>query len=160
VVQGATVPELPDVAGFGRLVARHLHRIERIEVIDPVVLRNVEPARSQAVLRGKPVRRVARRGKWLVVDVADAALVMHFGMTGALVVTDVADAPDRYERLVPADRADIRLRDTRRLGRAWLAHDVSEVDRIVQPQGPDAARLTEPQLTAALVERRGTSRPR
>jgi formamidopyrimidine-DNA glycosylase len=151
----ATVPELPDVAGFGRLVGRHLRRVRRVEVIDPAVVRNVEPARLEAVLCGKAVRRVERRGKLLVVDVADAALVVHFGMTGALVLADADAVRDRADRLVLADRAELRLRDERRLGRIWLATDEAELDRIIQPQGPDAARLTEPQLSAALHDRRG-----
>jgi formamidopyrimidine-DNA glycosylase len=149
------VPELPDVAGFGRLVARQLHRIERVEVIDPAVVRNDEPGRFERLLRGTLVRNVARRGKWLVVDVGDAAVVIHFGMTGALVVADAADARDRFDRLVLADRAELRLRDRRRLGRVWLAPDASAVDRIIPPQGPDAARITGPQFCASLRARRG-----
>ncbi len=161
------MPELPDIAGFRRLVGRNLHRIERLEVIDPAVVRNVEPAELEEAVRRKLVRRVERRRKWLVVhlgshtsprasqrrDSADAAIVMHFGMTGSLVLTH--DALDRYDRLALIGDAELRLRDRRRLSRAWLAIDASELHRVIPAQGPDAARLTEAQLIDALRDRRG-----
>jgi hypothetical protein len=36
------VPELPDVAGYRRLVARSLHRLDHVEFVDPGELRNTD----------------------------------------------------------------------------------------------------------------------
>jgi formamidopyrimidine-DNA glycosylase len=143
------------VAGFRRLAARHLNHLDGVDVVDRSIVRNTRPEHLESALRNQHVLRVARRGKWLVIDAQDASLLAHFGMTGSLVLAP-ADAPlDRYERAVLHSDADLRVRDRRRLAGLWLATDASDIDEIIGPQGPDAVRLTARQLTAALHGRRG-----
>ena len=148
------MPELPDAAGYRRLLARSLHRIERVELVDPDVLRNADREALDAAVGHQDVRAVERRGKWLVVRVEPAALVIHLGMTGSLVLTAPHDALDRFDRAVLHGDAEIRLHDRRRLGGLWLAADVDEVATITGPLGPDAARITVGQLRAGLEHRR------
>jgi formamidopyrimidine-DNA glycosylase len=144
------------VAGFRRLAARHLHHLDGIEVVDGSVVRNAWPEDLDVALRDQDVRRVARRGKWLVVHAERASLLAHFGMTGSLVLAG-PDAPlDRYHRAVLHGDADLRVRDVRRLAGLWLATDDAGIDEIIGPQGPDAARLTTGRLAAALRGRRGS----
>jgi formamidopyrimidine-DNA glycosylase len=148
------VPELPDAAGYRRLVARSLHRLDHVELVDPGVLRNTDRAALDDAVSHQDVQEVERRGKWLVVHVERASLVIHLGMTGSLVVTGphAAIAPD--DRAVLHGDAEVRLRDRRRLGGIWLAADAADVADITGPLGPDAAAITVTQLAAALGRRR------
>ena len=136
------MPELPDAAGYRRLVARSLHRVDHVEVVDAKVLRNADRAQLDDAVSHQDVHRVERRGKWLVIRFEPAALVIHLGMTGSLVLTgpQEADAPD--DRAVLHGDATVRLRDRRRLGGIWLTTDAADVAAITGPLGPDAAAIT------------------
>ena len=116
------MPELPDLAGYRRLLSRHLRRIARIEVIDASIVQSGTAERFESAICGREVRSVERRGKWLIVRVTDdAALLIHLGMTGRLVCIEHGEPRGSADRLVLADRHEIRLRDVRKLSRAWLA---------------------------------------
>jgi formamidopyrimidine-DNA glycosylase len=79
------VPELPDVEGFRRYLARHAEgqQIVRIEAPDRAIVRNRSP---QALARSLEQQRFGsplRHGKWLIAPVDGAQLLLHFGMTGS-----------------------------------------------------------------------------
>lgn len=148
------MPELPDAAGYRRLLARSLHRIDHVELLDPTVLRNANSGALDAAAGHRDVRSVERRGKWLVVRLDPSALVIHLGMTGSLVLCAPHEALDRFDRAAFHGDAHIYLRDRRRLGGIWLAADADEIARITGPLGPDAARITMSQLRAAVRHRR------
>jgi formamidopyrimidine-DNA glycosylase len=148
------VPELPDAAGYRRLLARSLHRLDHVELVDPDVLRNADRAALDDAVSDQHVQGVERRGKWLVLRAERAGVVIHLGMTGSLVLAgpDEPIAPDN--RVVLHGDAEVRMRDRRRLGGIWLAVDAAEVAEITGPLGPDAAAITVTQLAAALGRRR------
>ncbi|MET0146794.1 MAG: DNA-formamidopyrimidine glycosylase family protein [Ilumatobacteraceae bacterium] len=148
------MPELPDAAGYRRLLARSLHRIEHVDLNDPEVLRNADRDALDAAVGHQDVRSVERRGKWLVVRVDPSALLIHLGMTGELVLAARHEALDRADRATLHGDVDIRLRDRRRLGGIWLAADADEIGAITGPLGADAARLTLNQLRAGVGQRR------
>jgi formamidopyrimidine-DNA glycosylase len=105
------VPELPEVETIRRQLGPALEgrRLESVDVRDP---RWCEPAPPEAVedaLRGRRIERVGRRGKYLVLSLADDVhLVMHLRMTGNLLLTRAAEDP-------PHLRASIGLDDGHRL---------------------------------------------
>jgi formamidopyrimidine-DNA glycosylase len=148
------MPELPDAAGYRRLLSRSLHRVEHVELFDPQVLRNVDPDALDAAVDHQDVRAVERRGKWLVVRLDPAAIVIHLGMTGSLILAAPHAPLDRSDRAALHGDVDIRLRDRRRLGGIWLAAGPDDVADITGPLGPDAARITLDQLRAGLARRR------
>jgi formamidopyrimidine-DNA glycosylase len=80
------LPELPDVEGFRRVLARHAGaRIAEVTVRDRGVLRGVSAAALARLLRGRRFQRPARHGKWLIAPTdAPAIVLFHFGMTGSL----------------------------------------------------------------------------
>lgn len=80
------VPELPDVEGFRRVLARraHGHEIVDVHVPDAQIVRNRTPRSLRRALAGGRFGAPRRHGKWLFAPVGDVELVMHFGMTGAL----------------------------------------------------------------------------
>jgi len=82
---GWIVPELPDLIVYMDALRRYVvnHRVERIAVRSPFVLRSVEPALD--VLFGRTVATVERLGKRLVLGFdADLFLVIHLMIAGRL----------------------------------------------------------------------------
>ncbi len=75
------MPELPDVEGFRAVLAEHGagRRVERVEVADAGVLRDVSARRLERSLRGRRLGDPERHGKWLITRTDGPALLMHFG---------------------------------------------------------------------------------
>ena len=123
------MPELPEVETVRRQLEPEVvgRRIEGVEILDERWTRPEPPAATEAVLAGRTVESVGRRGKYLVVGLEDgSALVMHLRMTGNLllrpagseVVADLMEterlgAPRLYESHPQARhlRARIRFED-------------------------------------------------
>jgi formamidopyrimidine-DNA glycosylase len=152
------VPELPDVEGFRRYLARHAQgrRIVRVDVPDREIIRNRTP---QALGRATHEKRFAapqRHGKWLIAPVGDVELLLHFGMTGGLSWSSDGEGRDRYDRLILAcDSGELRYNNMRRFGGVWLARDAAERVAVTGPLGPDAAGLGRDRFEQLIARRRG-----
>jgi formamidopyrimidine-DNA glycosylase len=98
------VPELPEVETVRRGLAKWLagRRIAAVEVRHPRAVRRhlAGPEHFAAVLVGRTVLDVARRGKylWLPLDSGDA-LIGHLGMSGQLLVRPAAAADELHLRV-------------------------------------------------------------
>lgn len=154
------MPELPDVEGFRKVLQSCAkgRTIQRIDVRDTGVLHGVSTRRLRDALEGRRFTEPERRGKWLLARTGGPTLMLHFGMTGALVCghpDDAAEAHDRVLFTVARDR-QLRYRDQRKLQGLWLADDESEVVRLLQRQGPDAMAVGRKEFEAALCARRGS----
>ncbi len=117
------MPELPEVETIRRHLAPHVEgrTLERLEVLDPRWSRPLAPRELAAAVDGRRVRRLGRRGKYLVLELqADVFLLMHLRMTGTLLL-DPAET-SRHTR-VAFDLGDVGLRfvDPRRFGTGELA---------------------------------------
>jgi formamidopyrimidine-DNA glycosylase len=152
------VPELPDVEGFRRHLARHARgrSIERVEVLDRELVRNRRPRALRRALDGERFAAPERHGKWLIAPVGEVELLLHFGMTGALTWSERSGERHPHDRLVfVCDRGELRYNNMRRFGGVWLARDEAERARVTGPLGPDAARLERQQFERLLAGRRG-----
>ena len=152
------LPELPDVEGFRRYLARHAQgrRIERVEVLDAELVRNRSTQALGRAVRGARFAAPRRHGKWLIAPVGDVELLMHFGMTGLLRWS--RDAGDRraHDRVIFAcEGGELRYDNMRRFGGIWLARDEDERARVTGPLGPDAAGIDHDTFDALLERRRG-----
>ena len=114
------MPELPEVETVRRQLSRRIpgRMILRVEVHDPLCVAPADPEELR-VLEGREVRRVARRGKHLLIHLDDgAALVVHLRMTGRLLwhAPGRADDADRFLRAVVAldDGSRLAFADQRR----------------------------------------------
>jgi formamidopyrimidine-DNA glycosylase len=79
------VPELPDVVVYLEALTRHVvgHRLERINLLSPFVLRSVDPPIQS--IHGEAVRAVRRIGKRIVLEFdRDLFLVLHLMIAGRL----------------------------------------------------------------------------
>src|ERR1039458_4331027 len=103
------MPELPEVETIRRQLAPLVEgrRLEQLEILDPRWSRPLAPEELTAVLVGRRVERLGRRGKYLLWSFAgDVHLAQHLRMTGV-----VLNEPDpqpahtrvRLELLSPAD---------------------------------------------------------
>ncbi len=120
------MPELPEIEVLRRSLEPRLvgRRIQRVEVRSPALREPLDRRRLRRALEGREVRRLGRRGKYLLIDVeAGWTLVVHLGMSGRLTLVPEDRAGEPHEHLVLGlDRGDeLRLRDPRRFGLAFVA---------------------------------------
>ncbi len=157
------MPELIEVEYYRQLAEQVVGRtIEGADLPDTWYVKGVPPPVLAAAIVGCTITGARRRGKLLMLDLADPSsmetdgpvLGLRFGMTGRLIVDGTAGIDElRYGsvRDEPAwDRAGLRfvgggvlvMRDPRRLGSV-------ELDPPEHTLGPDAASISEPMLRAA-----------
>ncbi len=151
------MPELPDVEGFRRHWSRYMtgERVSRVEIPSPSIVRNRHPSSFRRSLADRRLERPDRHGKWMIAPTDGPELLLHFGMTGGLHWSSQGDeGRHRHDRLiVVTGSGEMRYRNMRMLGGAWLARDEAERGQIVGPLGPDAAGL-DPAELADLFDRR------
>jgi formamidopyrimidine-DNA glycosylase len=156
------VPELSDVEGFRRYLARFAagRRVRSVEVADPMLLRNTNAQGLGRVLAGKRLGRPRRHGKWLIAPADGIEVLFHFGMTGLLVWTGDGDENHRHDRIVfRLDGGELRYRNMRRFGGVWVARSERERDAATGRLGPDALDLDSELFQELLSRRRGAIKP-
>jgi formamidopyrimidine-DNA glycosylase len=138
------VPELPEVETIRRHLAPVVEGqlLERVTVLDPRWCDPAAPEELAAAVDGRRVERLARRGKWLIWELADEVhLVMHLRMTGNLILGD--DAPYTRVRLALGSGDHVLFTDPRRFGTGVVllgdeARDEYFSARVgVEPLSPD-----------------------
>lgn len=158
------MPELPDVEGFGRVLAEHAlsEPVRDVEVLDEQVLRGVEPRHLRESVKGHRFGRPSRHGKWLVVPVQQGkpTLLLHFGMTGSLQWAQRDEPRHRHDRVVfTFPDGELRYRDMRKLTGIHLARDDSERRAALADLGPDAASVSRQELADVLAGVRRRLKP-
>lgn len=117
------MPELPEVETVRRRLLTCLPGlIVREVVVNDGAVSEQSAAELNALLAGRRVRGLRRRGKYLIVDVEEAVAVIHLRMTGQLLfaaatMPTAARAARFIWRLEP--RTELRFQDVRRFGRLW-----------------------------------------
>jgi formamidopyrimidine-DNA glycosylase len=129
------VPELPEVETVRQGLAKWVtgRRISTVEVRHPRAIRRHLPGDEHfaAVLRGRTITGVARRGKylWLPLDSGDA-IIAHLGMSGQLLMQPAA-APDevhlRVRMTFTDDGPQLRFVDQRTFGGMSVSEDGAEL---------------------------------
>lgn len=118
------MPELPDVEAVARRLRGALagRRISRVDVLDRTVVRSPGPRTFARRLRGRMIREIARRGKYLLVYLSGGAvLVGHLRMTGDFLTTSHLEPRRPHTRLVLGmNGLDLRFIDQRRFGHVDL----------------------------------------
>lgn len=144
------MPELPEVETIRRQLAPALEgkRLLELEVLDP---RWCEPAPPEALsdaVRGRPIERLGRRGKYLIVTLSDEVhVLMHLRMTGNLLVVGAAEddpaRPHLRARFTLDDGNRMLFVDVRRFGTGIVLlgdvalHDYFQHRLGVEPLGPE-----------------------
>lgn len=137
------MPELPEV----ETVVRSLRPLLAGRIIGAVTTsglrlrRTVDRARLRRLCRGQSIRGVERRGKYIVVHLdSGAAVLVHLGMTGRLLVSPETCPPPPHTHVVfSLDRGDeLRFVDARRFGLvvAYRQGELEQADELAG-LGPD-----------------------
>ncbi|MDX6639303.1 MAG: formamidopyrimidine-DNA glycosylase [Solirubrobacteraceae bacterium] len=118
------MPELPEVETIRRQLAPLVEgrRLRTLEILDPRWTAPLAPEAVADAVGGRRIERLSRRGKYLVVELADEVfLLVHLRMTGTLLYDPPLGAP--YARVVFAldDGHELRFCDPRRFGTGELA---------------------------------------
>jgi formamidopyrimidine-DNA glycosylase len=118
------MPELPEVETIRRRLAPRVEgrALARVHVLDPRWTRPRPPAEIEAALTGRRVRRLARRGKYLLWELDDERyLLAHLRMTGALLYDPPAEPAHARVRIELSDGHRLVYDDPRRFGTGELA---------------------------------------
>ena len=136
------MPELPDVEGFKRVLAKNALRktIDRVVVSDARILGKLSARTFASRLQGAKLIAVRRHGKHLMANVDRGGwLTLHFGMTGALQFVRNCDEepPFTRVRLDFTNDGCFAYTNKRMIGHVGLVEDVA--DFIADEKlGPDA----------------------
>jgi formamidopyrimidine-DNA glycosylase len=137
------VPELPEVETVRRRLEPALvgRRFERVEILDPRLVRPLEPLQVSAELEGERVAAVERRGKYLIVRFESGrVLLIHLRMTGSLRHVRnglLEDDPHRRAVVRLDDGSDVAYRDVRRFG-TWVVVEPADIEPYLSSRlGPE-----------------------
>jgi len=114
------MPELPEVDAVRRELDPVMRgaRFRRVQLRRPD-LRQPFPTNFAERLRGRVVRTLTRRGKYLLADLSSReTLLMHLGMSGSFRIVGESDSPDSHDHVVfeMSSGAVIAFNDPRRFG--------------------------------------------
>jgi formamidopyrimidine-DNA glycosylase len=152
------MPELPDVEGFRRELARTLpgSRVRHVDVLDAGVLRNTTARTLARNLTGHRFEKPRRHGKWLILPTDGPTLMVHSGMTGhPYFAASDADEEGQERLVITLDRGEFRYADLRKLRGIWLATTEDQIADVMGKQGPDALAVDLRTFAGALHGRRG-----
>ncbi len=150
------MPELPEVETIvsdlrplveGRTVAA-------VDLRFPTIVRHPEPEAFARDLPGQRVLALERRGKYMLLRLGGAVLVVHLGMTGQLLHTlpDDAYRPHTHVVLSLDNGTQLRYSDPRRFGRLLLGTEAELVAARKLPRlGPEPL---DPEFKPADLHRR------
>jgi formamidopyrimidine-DNA glycosylase len=152
------MPELPEVEAVARAVRPLVEgrTIRRCRVIHPIAVRPSSgrgAKRAAAALeraaRGRKIRAVTRRGKYLILALDRGALVIHFRLDGQLVWFDSRATSGHIDVALETNRGTLGFVDPRHFGRVEWSADLVRYPGIaklgVDPLAPEftAAKLTQ-----------------
>lgn len=161
------MPELPEVetTRIGLAAALEGRRIEKIE-LRRTDLRFPLPPDFAARICGRTVTRVARRAKFLLIDLDDGqVLIAHLGMSGRFKIFAAGDVPavDRHDHVLfeTGNGGAIRYHDPRRFGfmdlttRSRIGEHAMLKNLGPEPLGPD---FSVDYLNKVLAGRKGPAK--
>lgn len=138
------MPELPEVETTRRGLAPFVvdARIRRLTVREPRLRWPVDPALGRDVA-GRRISGLSRRGKYLLLELEDACLMIHLGMSGSLRYLAAAEtirAHDHFDIELEGGGL-VRFNDPRRFGSLHYTRQPSAHPLLAglgpEPLGPD-----------------------
>jgi len=156
------MPELPEVEAVRRTLEPLIAGagIAGVRVVHPIAVRPQTPAAFARAIRGRTIRSVQRRAKYLLLELDRGWLVIHFRLDGQLFLLPRGSrAPHCCVWLTLGSRRDAMLGfvDLRHFGRIHYAEDPAKIGGLhgagLEPLSPDFT----PAALAALL--RASRRP-
>jgi len=127
------MPEMPEVETIARQLRKTIIGKRMVEVkLSGLPLRKPIAKDFSAIVCGRRITNVHRRGKYLLVELAPKAfLLIHLGMSGRILYLERSSEGIRHVHAVFrfSDSTVLEYRDPRRFG-LLSAYEVQEIDRI------------------------------
>ena len=133
------MPELPEVETTRRGIEAHVRgrRVTEVRLRVPALRWPIAPEIA-GVLPGQRLQQVRRRAKYLLIDAAPGAALVHLGMSGVLRVLPASTPAQKHDHadLLLDDGRMLRLSDPRRFG-CLLWQPRGEIHPLLQGLGPE-----------------------
>lgn len=154
------MPELPEVETFKHYLDKtSLNQIIKdIKVIDNRIL-NIDEFHLKKFLTNKKFKSSNRHGKYLLINIGQGYLIMHFGMTGDLEYFNKKDDEPKFSKIIFHFNNDFNLAyiSIRMFGRIDIAESIEEfIEK--NKLGPDAFKMSFEQFKEALLRRSGVAK--
>ncbi|MFP3984121.1 MAG: Fpg/Nei family DNA glycosylase [Desulfurivibrionaceae bacterium] len=151
------MPELPDVAAFGRIAEKYgLNKTVRsLILLEPAMAEGVDEETLNRKIAGHRFTGTRRHGKHLFLKSNEGWLALHFGMSGNLEPCGGEGDMPRHTRMLIIYSGDaLAYISQRKLGRIEWTRDPAE---FIQEKGlgPDALEVAENTFIDLLQKRRG-----
>ncbi|MFT5350244.1 MAG: formamidopyrimidine-DNA glycosylase [Planctomycetota bacterium] len=134
------MPELPEVETTRLGIEPHVLG----QTISKVIVRNRQlrwpvPATLNSRLQGEKIEKVDRRGKYILLQVAQGTTLIHLGMSGSLRIVEASVAPEKHDHvdLVLTNGKSLRMRDPRRFGSVLWAGKEPFQHKLLKELGPE-----------------------
>lgn len=138
------MPELPEVETIVReLIASHLvgKQIVNAHVYWPRIVDTSSVEKFINQVQGQRIKKIGRRGKYIVFKLSEDTLLVHLRMTGKFEFISKNAPVEKHEhvRLIFNDGSVLRYEDPRKFGRWSLLKDASEkMDKLgLEPLSPE-----------------------
>ena len=147
------MPELPEVETIKNELLPWIvgQSFTQVTIFDTALVPDSSAEEFRHKLIGQTIQSLERRGKYLIFNLANQALIMHFRMTGVLLLNP--KGIDRYARAVFhfSNRNRLVFNDLRRFGVMRL---VENVDTVVGKLGPEPlSESFTPEILAKLLKK-------
>jgi formamidopyrimidine-DNA glycosylase len=155
------MPELPEVESVRRSLVPHLlgEKIRAVTVYWRGAAHAPEGLDFAAALTAAEVGGLRRRAKYLLIDLADGALLLaHLRMTGRLVFYEKKKEPDKHTHIIISfTKGELHFHDVRKFGRLeYLPPGYSEPSCLAS-LGPEPLTAGfSPEVLAAVLKGRKT----
>lgn len=133
------MPELPEVETTKRGIAPHIQQ----QTVAKVIVRNnrlrqLVPDDIHQRCKGRRIKAVTRRAKYLFIQLDDGELLIHLGMSGTLRVVDHQLPAEKHDHvdLVLENGQCLRFNDPRRFG-LYLWHEGTAPHPLTLKLGPE-----------------------
>lgn len=134
------MPELPEVETTRRGIEPHvLGRQVDAVVVRQRLLRWPLPTDLENILKGRLIRKIERRGKYLLFDLEDGSLILHLGMSGSLRIVSAGEPPKKHDHfdLLFDGGVCLRYHDPRRFGCLLWTEDDPASHPLLAELGPE-----------------------
>jgi formamidopyrimidine-DNA glycosylase len=132
------MPELPEVETFARMLAPELtgKTIVAADLRWARTLAMPSPKKFKQQVSGQKIAGVARRAKYLIIQLEDYSLMIHLRMSGDLLIRQGKIKPEKHDRLLLhlSNKQYLAFNDARKFGRVWLT---DQPEKILGKLGPE-----------------------
>ena len=152
------MPELPELEVTKEFLQEHVvgRRLERVEVLRPIVVRNLTDLDVVSHLEGQAFTEIGRRGKFLIFSLDALYLVINPMLSGRLYfcLSTERRLAKTFVIWHLEDGIDLRYVDEKQMGKIYLTPDLSLVPGFAI-QGPEALEVTFEAFKERLRRHRG-----